>query len=425
MNKCERKVLDDLFRETEQRYPASAFLSPDFLSSFDKEKLPDFVSLFLNACEKEAKVYRKNLSIVLSILSSPRWNPKGIVELEKSERVSHIEEDLLEETGKDASLWKKKGGYAFYPKEVYCRKEEEDLSTYENFFLTSLLDLYQKELEEKSYLLSRLLKTGEEDSSSSLAAERVSRDYLLLEQLRKKVERIQATPFYRIVKRKRPQIPFYEPTNILLHDPLYQQLYRDYRKRVSLVSQKETESIIASLCLPLFLFALLKAGYKIDNQDTFSYSWLMVFTKKEECSLVLQKKENRYEVQVTSLLLPKGENQENYSLLFQEEKKEKRETLPPRTFVLTPFSLAYSNRKVFYPDSFSLMEELCRLLYFTRVAEKEIYTHLCPNCLSSSILPYQGHYRCSHCHLEYSFLPAKGDLLPKIWFRSLGERRDK
>lgn len=417
MNLSERKILEATAKGLAVLYPASSFVSPSFFSHAHAEDFPSFSKLFFEAGREEVKTIERTLSYIVSILHRPHLSQKDVVTLLESGQVSRYDEDMMQESAKDASLWSKKEHASPYPKEIYCRQDDDNYCIYENFFVTTMIDLLAGEVVKELNLTAHFLKTTE-DGSLSLPNDDATQFYLVLKRLQNKIQHVQDTSFYKLVRKKRPTIARYEATNILIHDPLYHEVYKDYLKRIAVVPEKETNTLIASLWMPTMFYSLSQEGYELDPKASSYEKGTFVFSKPKQCRMVFQKQDNHYDVEVTCFLLPVQENQETYHLIFENEKNESVISLPSHTLRMTLFSLSYGKEKHYDADSLALMNQLVTLLYWTKEADPKVYTRVCPNCLSSSVQREKEHYRCSSCHTEYSFLPSKDGSIPMVWIRN-------
>jgi hypothetical protein len=191
------------------------------------------------------------LNDLTALIRSPHLLSKREEVILRQEESGALTPENIRESIHDTPLWRKKRG-SYSPEYVHSSYNEDEIVTYENRLVCSLIGKLKNDLDELSRITEPLEKTlyrtleGVRPNYGPYGLyERLSGDdetVLLnpdtgvdpsffseeVKHLRSRIHRLSNTPFYLIVS-PHPFVGSLLPTNVLLHDPLYNAAYRYYR----------------------------------------------------------------------------------------------------------------------------------------------------------------------------------------------------
>lgn len=199
---------------------------------------------------KELKVVSDK---IISIIFKPQIKSVTNEVILRSELAGAISTESFIKTMRDVKLWKDKEG-ELTPEYVYSLENIDSIDTFENRFISMLVDEIHNELKLILLNLSPLVETLEdlyqgastsfgkasmindlikksypyEDILSKFRSTK-ARAYKEAKAIEKKIRNIKESEFYRFTSKKmHPKMVV--PTNVLLHNPLYSYCYRYYKE---------------------------------------------------------------------------------------------------------------------------------------------------------------------------------------------------
>lgn len=250
-----------------------------FLSRFEEEALalyrenPHMGPLFSTYREKgrsapipfdydelltRLEAIRACLQVIYAILEKPVLRSISEETISRSERVGRLSVDSFQRTLRDPGLWRNKRG-EIVPEYVHHEQYGDTIIRYENLFVILLLGYMERDLRRLENELtpvvppfeavteSRGLSFGKRSALDDYLDEELpysavfrqtrsdaSGAYALARKIKKMIKNVRSTEFYRILSNEKPIDPDVISTNILLHDPRYNKLYRFYEEHYRL-----------------------------------------------------------------------------------------------------------------------------------------------------------------------------------------------
>ena len=191
------------------------------------------------------------LNKITSIIYKPHIKSVTSEIIIRSEVSNNLSTESFIKTTKDPKLWKNKNNN-LTPEYVYSNENIDSLDTYENRFISLLINEINNELKIININISPLIESIEEFygvngltfGKNSIINDLASKNYpyngffnkekgnkkIIIEvvkNLNNKLKRLKESEFYKITKNKFINKNVI-PTNILIHDPLYNYCYRYY-----------------------------------------------------------------------------------------------------------------------------------------------------------------------------------------------------
>lgn len=260
-------------------------------SSFSEEKLS---FTYVDPSRSEISELSSLLDTFMGIAGSPHRKSEPHEIVERSELASSLTPDEFRKTYLDSSFWRQKKDGSFYPEYVYGSEYDDNLLTYENkavYFIFRLIKARLEELstsvKEEGNSLEKLYqsplaifpeegplytaeKRGKSVAAYLLKKKEDSSGELLLKAL-SKAKRLLSSQFVRtLMKANHEVILPLQPTNILIHDPRYNRLYRYYLSYLSKEGKGRRDSPYVYLAYRL-LQEMTKAGYRLAQEPNFKY----------------------------------------------------------------------------------------------------------------------------------------------------------
>ena len=429
---------------------------------------------------EEVYSYAKELKAVLDKITSIVYKPhiKATVEevVIRSELSHNLSNDSFKETMKDIKLWRNKDG-EMTPEYVHTTNYIDTLVTYENQFISFLVDLINDEVDHLLNNLTPLVKSIEEQYESkgvtygkySLFNEfepftyPFNKDYLeskvsskevfeLLSKLRKKIKHIKASEFYRFNKNKIVDKNVV-PTNILIHDLLYSFCYRFYLEnlmkldadeknkkdvyyynyvlcefikfftRNNLVKSSKSNSIIyldndTRLRFSEFSFKKGIYSYKVkeDNDNLGFEIEVRLINKSTKLDLdVTNDKLATYYV-LTSLNYEEGNKPYIDSIIDSKKEEFIQVILATQNNINLVFD-SVLNISSYQDYNDLLIKNLMSSFTMLFNTQTYIYENKCPVCGKKDVSLDEDNYHCQDCHSVYSIVNVDDKEL--LWIKSL------
>lgn len=206
---------------------------------------------FIETLEREKKL-KEAVDKIISIINKPQIKSVTNEVILRSELAGAISTESFIKTTRNPQLWKRKDD-ELTPEFVYSLENIDSIDTYENRFISLLVDSIHDELKMIMLHLTPLMETLEDFYQSSghgfgkisLISDLENRNYpyddvltkfkstkskayQLAKKIEKRVKHIKGSEFYRFTSKKLDDKNVL-PTNILIHNPLYNYCFRFYK----------------------------------------------------------------------------------------------------------------------------------------------------------------------------------------------------
>lgn len=429
MRNVEEISLKEGVKKLEDIFLLSPSLEKSYATILEKE-LPSLQRISFSHDKKIFASFQNILNVISSIALKPFTLNKREEIIEASGKASAISDEAFRKTLKDSSLWKRYD-HEMLPEEVYYFQYYDELLTYENIFIITLLEMISSELEKYRSFYVSLLKTSDESSSLTLEGDFLSNALEDTLKTEHKLLKIKNTSFYKSVSRSNKRIKNVIPTNILLRNQRYNAAYKFYKEMITYEDASSLKEDLAKYWYILLLKELRKEGYLLrdnkvqlmDKKKILLPSSLHFKKGKEmELSLSYLEKENAF------LLEGKMSKVDGKILLCLESNEpfpymEEKEGVIGNDFLsLWHYGYKTETENVLFSNDYLTEEELIHLFFSSHFIEnqgnEEIYSKYCPVCKSDSLKEKDHMYLCEDCSSLYH-LDNKG----KIIF--LNRRRNK
>ena len=253
LNKCSES-LNSFFGD---RTPLDVFSSLDDAGDFSLQeeslRADDFVFERISFA----------LRVIASIAARPHLSTKREEIVTRVEKAKQISPDDFGRVCRDSSLWKRRKA-VMIPENIYYFQHTDELAIYENRFVVMLIDEIDKELSRYVDFYTKILPSID-DGACSLDAIKLSQKFCSTDRLRREVDFIKETNFYKTVGKEKRLRGKVKPTNILIKDPKYRECYKfydDFVKYKVTDSQKDEISFYKLLTLK----ALKTLGFSLKNK---------------------------------------------------------------------------------------------------------------------------------------------------------------
>lgn len=415
----------------------------------------------------KCKVIKSVVDKIISIIHKPLIKTdveEVVIRSELSEKLSPYS---FKETLKESRFWKMKNGQ-MTPEYVKNEVSIDTVSSYENAFIAYLTDLLGVEINDLILEISPLVESLEEKYEIKGATygrrslfQELGNEYLhvgefkttesnsyealsLLKKLEKRIIHIKSSENYRLFKLF-PLNKDIIPTNILIHNQLYNYCYKYYldnyknsANRDSFQKEKNYYQYVISLLLTYIYdndlkHNLGKVSFKeITNTHLLNFSklqfhdedFLFVLTQDEETTgfeieVTFQKEiVTRYYFYVRYSYDDTNSHDIEYFI------KKKKETYDDVILItMNNNKLMFDNTlnlSIYREDNFAMINNLYSSLTMLFVTETELYEHKCPVCGKKHIDFKGEHYECHDCGALYSIV--KVDKKQALYIQTLRRR---
>lgn len=384
---------------------------------YEKEKDLDVASLQDMSFKKDA-VRLGEFSNILNILSSIAVKPftlnKREEVIESSSKASGLSDEARRKTLQDSSLWKRMGN-EILPEQVYYFQYYDELVTYENIFVVTLLETISSELDKYRQFYVSLLKRSSDSLPLNVSGDFLDKALKEVQRLKRKENKIKATSFYKRVSSTGKRIRNVVATNILLRNQKYNAAYRFYKSLIAYEDSLELVDDFARYYYILLLKELKKRGYKLRKKNE-----VLLDGKKIHLPSNLDLLNGNKHVSLSYV---------NGSFIFQaaKEKEEMRFILnvsPNEPFVasskdatsvdyLSLWHYGYLKKEevVLFDEEYHTEKELLNLFLSSHLAEiegsEEIYSRYCPVCRGDSLKENNNIFECEDCLSAYKLEKEK------------------
>lgn len=412
MRFIETSQLNDFIKEA---YPDRTTTIDDVYEDIEEQ---DIVSLQKASFESDSEYLKRVSSLlnaILSIIYHPHISNKTEDVILRVEQVGSLGSDEFRQILLDTQLWKRHGA-TMIPEEVHYRQHIDELKIYENRFITLLVDLIDRELTKyNSFYVSKLPTF--DSRSAALPRDEVGGLIITIDRLKRRVQFIKSTYFYKVVSEGKPLTGRIRPTNILMHDRLYRHCFKFYRDFIRYEDADAIKIDLRRYYLLLILRALKSRGFRlVENVDN----------KK------LKLKTHNFDIELSAIgadrifmtVSTAGREAARHLLYLSFDDREAplatEDEAYTTTEALSLWGLSALDRK--QERTCASEKNLVRTwldskLRITKLRQ-DIYGRYCPVCRSRSIISEDEEmHLCSSCTSEYVFLERSQ--LGNVWFRKI------
>jgi len=429
---------------------ASSSISEGGFAGFSRAVSAKKISLTYPLDLKKTEEDLKGLASLLDKLSSIVYRPHLSVKNEdvilRSEQAGSLGEDSIRLTINDSALWKKKKGQ-LEPEYVYSLENSDEIVTYENRFIALLIERSKRECQDllRSYAPfeksvaqafdgapasyssygvygdlesfgtpSKGLLLEEEGEGSSLA--------LTLRKAYRKCQSLEESYFYRTMA-AHPFVGEVTPTNVLMHDPLYNAAYRYYRSHYAKLGHEgSSEELYRNYAYLRFFLCLGEENRGVLQGLSLTDGHLSVKPfayETDSFRLSFDYEENGVALSIEATWKAVPGLSAHYRIIpvlsLEEETKQnllnetRRLGLPyDEVIFITAFNHSKTSANVAALSPFASLKEsqdsLLRLFNSLQTlvsASHRLYATQCPICGEEKVYEKDGVYQCAHCASRY------------------------
>lgn len=387
----------------------------NYYASIDKLNIGSLQEV---VCEKDREYLRKistMLHIIMSIMSHPHIDNRREEVVTRIEQAKQLSNEDFSRVLKDGSLWRRHD-VKLIPENVYYHQNVDELLIYENRFICLVLDLIEKDINDYVNLYVKMLPSLKNGILPRLDGSRPKRLLTYAELLKRKVNYLKNTHFYKEVSKAKKITGAVTRTNILLKDNLYGRVYRFYKEE--LLSEEKTVSIalLRDYFRALSLKEISARGFKLKKQTKEA----KIF-ENDVFLLSMSDEEGTRETKFTVTLKQQGIVSKHLLILSLSSSFSDVEKVPDGydgVSVLSCFGYAHFDKKAgsydrIYPETAivkSYFDEIVGLVE----SDREVYARYCPVCRERSPVFHEDTYLCPRCGSRYAFCKS-GDA-DAVWF---------
>lgn len=449
------------------------------LSIFDAFKTKEFNLIekydYLET-ERKLEEFKGVLDKITSIIYSPHIKVSESEIILRSELSGHLSRESFFDTTKDTKLWKKKNN-ELTPEYVHTKENIDSIDCYENQFICLLIneineefniirdslsfvnDSLEEHFEEKGitfneYGIFNSLKEYAYPYRGIFIEPNASIDKIfhLINRLSRKLKNIMSTEFYKVCSKTTISYNVL-PTNVLLHDGLYNYCYRYFK--TNYLFKKDDNFTLETLFFNYFLLNMfnymyekgigkgnkkitdyyhldengkLKIPYISFKKDLFAFkisdgsykNGIEIEVKFVDKSGNLHTKVEEKQIAKYYLLTTYSLNEDNYKklnpILLDLSKKYDNVIIITMNNEIHLYNNVLT-LSLFKDNHITLFKNLFASLTMLFVSSKDQYKYKCPVCGAKSVYEVMNHYECEECNSKYSFINASGSDL--LWIKSL------
>ncbi len=377
----------------------------------------DIISLQKASFEKDAEYLREISSLlnaILSIIYHPHISNKTEDVILRVEQVGSLGSDEFRQILLDTQLWKRHGA-TMIPEEVHYRQHIDELKIYENRFIVLLVNLIDRELTKyNSFYVSKLPTF--DSRSAALPRDEVGGLIVTIDRLKRRVQFIKSTYFYKVVSEGKPLTGKIRPTNILMHDRLYRHCFKFYRNYIRYEDTDAIKIDLRKYYVLLILRALKGRGFDLvgdTDGDVISF-------KTHNFDLTLELSGVNEIIMTVSTAGREIATHVLYVSLDDREDKAIGGVKTTTEEALSLWGLSTLDRE--QERTCASEKNLVRTwidskLRITKLRQ-DIYGKYCPVCRSRNVVSEDDEmHMCGNCTSEYVFV-ERGQL-GNVWFRKI------
>lgn len=393
----------------------------DFYKIVEKIDIPSLQNIFFTYDLEVFSSINELLTVVISISQHPFVDNKREEVIVKTGLASNLSTEAFQKTLKDPKLWKRHHG-EMLPEEVYYHQFYDDLITYENIFIISVIEMIASYLDKSRTFYSTLVQSVDLSNNDAIIDNtRIENSLLLIDKSIRKISRIQKTHFYQVVSKNPKRIKEVTPTNILVQNPFYNRIYKLYKDFFLNNDDIETQQYLLSYYILLILKELKSRGFVIKNKDQalFDNNELNISFQNDQMSLVLTKLSDINSVKLTITDL-ESKFQNDYLIVadvndnFANSYIPKDNNYASITYI-SPRNLGhlFNNSIVIespkYVKKNGLMKLILDSFHLVIYGSENIYSSICPCCKSRHLNNLNNVFKCHNCDTKYIITPTKED----------------
>lgn len=415
MRLIEIKKLNDFIEEIGKNIDFSNL--SDMFEKIDTDGVLSLQSEALRSDRDYVKELTSLLNVIITIIHHPHIANKGEDVIVRIEQANALGTDEFRQVLRDSKLWKRHGA-EMIPEEVHYRRYTDELRIYENRFIVYLIDLIERDLTAYGTFYLSMLPTLKLDEEY-LSAGEVGDIIVALDVLKRKIQYIKGTYFYKVVSEGGALTGTIRPTNILTKDRLYKYCFKFYRTFVHYSDAGSFCEKLRAYYSISILKELKRRGFKRDARRKKSDTVLRIYKGKVSISLenangtaLVLKVSLANLPEAVHLLLFDGNGAESEKNAYSIQSFTTAELMT----VWYTAELDSGGKKIFAPESSLVSGWLDGRLTLSRL-DKKVYGKYCPVCRARGVDNSDGIYRCRACTSEYSFIEDGAS--ERVWFRKI------
>jgi len=441
---------------------------PSFSKGLKKRGVKTPVPFEFDEAMERLESLRKALLIVYSIVLNPAIKSTVESSVSRSEFIGSLDPSSFIQTMKEPSFWREKDG-EMAPEYVHYEENTDTIVRYENLFVWRLVNLIDEDARRiqneivpffpsfESVSERRGLGFGPKgplaflDDQSlpyqgffAVSPSDIAKADALAKKVRKMVKNVKGTEFYRLLAKERPIMEDIIPTNILLHDPAYNRLYKFYEDHYRYRSSLENGALDVfyyDYAVYEIFSALARRGIDLSKlrlrKDPSSSRLRFSPLSFEEgpFAFKLEEEEDALAVVLTSTLAQRGRAplEGRYRIYFAKDLDEDNEkavraslhdegSVFDDTFLVVMSDAARSYDRAlaisyYDPDNLSKVDRLFRAASLLFEADPSVFEDRCPVCGAPHPTYGASNSACEKCQSRFVLL-GKGKK-GRLWIKAL------
>lgn len=437
MKTNEERYLKEAIRNV-KRFAKDYDTLSTFFAHIDEVKVRSLQDLSFKYDLKFFENISRILSVIISIVSRPVLANKGEEVIVRAASASSLTPEMFQKTVTDSMLWKQQG-VEMVPEYVHYQQYVDEIKTYENRFIVHLINLIDSELTKFQRFYISMIQSYVGQDSLSLDEDKQEQAMVKLEYLQKKIVKIKGTYFYRIINKDQVRLSTIIPTNILIHNRLYNECYKFYRKLITYNDEAQINKYLFLYNYVLILKQLKQAGFKLYGKKTTRESEavirralnlendLVFFSSHMKITMTCIEEENKFIFKIVNrednqtnlhlLIVDKDENFDNVLLRVQDTSKYttiEAISLWLRAYLDDTVNIIRQNLL----SEVEMIKQYFEERYHRVVGSQRIYSIYCPICRQKTVSEVENNiFHCESCNSLYKFY--QGEKEPEIVFLRL------
>ena len=409
-----------------------------FFAHIDEVKVRSLQDLSFKYDLKFFESISRILSVIISIVSRPVLANKAEEVIVRSTSAARLTPEMFQKTVADSMLWRQRG-VDMIPEYVYYQQYVDEIKTYENIFIVNLINLIDAELSKFQRFYISMIQSYVGQESLSLDEDKQEKSMMKLDYLQKKIVKIKSTYFYRIINKDHIRLTTVIPTNILLHNRLYNDCFKFYRKLITYNDETQINKDFFLYNYVLILKQLKQAGFKLygkketRNDDAVIRRALnldhdlVFFTKHMKITMTCIEEENKFLFKIVNrednqtnlhlLIVDKDDSFDNALLRVQDTSKYttiEAISLWLRAYLEDTVVIIRQNLL----SEIEMIKQYFEERYHRVIGSQKIYSLYCPICRQKTVDEVEDNiYHCHNCNSLYKFY--QGEKEPEIVFLRL------
>ena len=346
------------------------------------------------------------------------------------------------------------------PEFAYSNELVDDNNTYENRVVMSLVKRIELIIKNYDYYYDKkiliLENTGSKNDftygsmfykqNKALVSNLLTNKYQdfikiseYIDKLKKKIKKIENTPFYHSLKSFRPIIGEIIMTNIFKENLNYNKIYRFYKLTNSIIDVKKGNIALTNYVLYLLIQSLQRLGYEYVNRYPYakytSYDKNLIvsdktFYFKNSMFNISIEYEGDIKGYIIDISNSNNENDNSKNLLIPyyaingqiNINMSKIDCSSYNNIIIFGYDFVKKYKNNEYKNinislnqkDYEIIDVLLSSFTYTINALKDIYETMCPICGAHQVEPTSNDIECMNCNNHYSFLNDK-----LVWIKSI------